>query len=284
MVLADGVVPDSDASHALEILQERELNVPLIVVTGSLSEERAVELMRQGAADYLLKDRLARLGQAVSQTLLKRQLFNAKHKAEEDRHQFFLLAADLFCVIDFHGYFKDLNPAWQATLGWTLDELRAQPYGEFLHPEDRGFSLAHAEALVTSKKAKISLENRFRCKDGSYRCLLWNAAAVPSQQLIYAVARDITEQKRLEEQYRQAQKMEAVGRLAGGVAHDFNNLLTVILGYTEMASSKLFETHPVYSMLHEIKKASERAELLTRACWHSAAGKSFSPAFSISMC
>ena len=117
---------------------------------------------------------------------------------------------------------------------------------------------------MSSQIQKASFENRWRCQDGSYRCLLWNAAAIHSQRLLYASARDITEQKRLEEQYRQAQKMEAVGRLAGGIAHDFNNLLTVILGYTEIATASLSDTDPVSPMLLEIRKAGERAELLTR--------------------
>ena len=264
VILADGVVPGFDASHALQLLQDRGLTIPLIVVTGSLSEERAVELMRLGAADYLLKDRLARLGQAVTQTLHKRQLYDAKHQAEEDRKHFFLLALDLLCVAGFDGYFKDLNPAWETTLGWTVEELCARPHHEFLHPEDREASLANAKILVPSNDTKTTFVNRFRCKDGSYRRLFWNATAVPSQGLIYAIARDITEQQRLEEQYRQAQKMEAVGRLAGGIAHDFNNLLTVILGYCELTFGSLYSGDRLRGMIQEIKKAAERAELLTR--------------------
>jgi PAS domain S-box-containing protein len=263
VILADGVVPGFDASHALQLLQDRDLHIPLIVVTGSLSEEKAVELMRLGAADYLLKDRLTRLGQAVRQTLHKRQLFHAKHRAEEDRNHFFVLALDLLCVAGFDGYFKDLNPAWETTLGWTIEELRARPFGDFLHPDDAA-SLSGASLPATPGEAKTTFENRFRCKDGSYRWLLWNAAAVPGQSLIYAIARDITEQKRLEEQYRQSQKMEAVGRLAGGIAHDFNNLLTVILGYSEIAARNLNDADPLSDMIEEIKKAAERAELLTR--------------------
>lgn len=264
VILADGVVPGFDASHALQLLQARDLHIPLIVVTGSLSEEKAVELMRLGAADYLLKDRLTRLGQAVGQTLYKRQLFHAKHQAEEDRNHFFVLALDLLCVAGFDGYFKDLNPAWETTLGWTIEELRARPFREWLHPDDHAASLANANLLAAPGEAKTTFENRFRCRDGSYRSLLWNAAAVPSQGLIYAIARDVTDQKRLEEQYRQSQKMEAIGRLAGGVAHDFNNLLTVILGYSEIAARTLYSADPMFTMIQEIKKAAERAELLTR--------------------
>lgn len=199
VILADGVVPGFDASHALKLLEDRDLHIPLIVVTGSLSEEKAVELMRLGAADYLLKDRLTRLGHAVKQTLHKRQLFHAKHKAEEDRNHFFVLALDLLCVAGFDGYFKDLNPAWETTLGWSIEELRSRPFRDLLHPDDHAASLANAHLFATPGDGKTTFENRFRCKDGSYRWLFWNAAAVPSQGLVYAIARDITEQKRASE-------------------------------------------------------------------------------------
>ena len=87
---------------------------------------------------------------------------------------------------------------------------------------------------------------------------------IGGERLMLAIVRDVSERKQLEEQFRQAQKMEAVGRLAGGVAHDFNNLLTVILGYSDVVNNQLPAEHPLRQEVEQIRKAGERAAALTR--------------------
>jgi PAS domain S-box-containing protein len=116
---------------------------------------------------------------------------------QEDR--FFALSIDMLCYADFNGYFRRVNPAWERTLGFTLAELRAQPFIEFVHPEDRERTLAQ-NRLVRAGGQALGFENRYRCKDGSYRWLLWNATADLEEQVVYSVARDITERKRAEEE------------------------------------------------------------------------------------
>lgn len=113
----------------------------------------------------------------------------------EDR--FFAVAIDLLCVLDFNGYFKRLNPAWEKTLGFTVDELRSKPFIEFVHPDDRERTLRQNREVRTGGQA-LSFENRYLCKDGSHRWLLWNAAPDFGQRVIYSVARDVTERKRAE--------------------------------------------------------------------------------------
>jgi CheY-like chemotaxis protein len=127
IILADGSLPDFNAARALDLLRERNLTTPLIVVTGSLSDERAVEYMKHGAADYLLKDRLARLGQAVRHVIEKRRLTEEAQRVQEERNRYFSLSVDMICIAGFDGYFKLLNPAWEATLGWTTQELLDRP-------------------------------------------------------------------------------------------------------------------------------------------------------------
>jgi PAS domain S-box-containing protein len=116
----------------------------------------------------------------------------------ETGNRFMNLSVDLFCTAGFDGYFKSLNPSWEKALGFTTGELMAKPYLDFIHPEDHPATVAEAGRLE-NREVTFAFENRYRCKDGSYRWFLWNAVSIPEQQLIYAVARDITERKRVEE-------------------------------------------------------------------------------------
>ena len=110
----------------------------------------------------------------------------------------------MLCIAGFDGYFKDLNPSWERTLGFTIAELKAKPFIEFVHPDDRAATIAEAQkAMVTDI---ISFRNRYLCKDGSYKWLLWKSAASAEKQLYYAVAQDITERTRQEDAARRAKE------------------------------------------------------------------------------
>jgi len=117
----------------------------------------------------------------------------------ELEERFFEVNLDLLCQLDFNGYFKRLNPAWERTLGWSRAELMARPFIEFVHPDDRERTLRQNAAVRGGGQA-LGFENRYLCKDGSFRWFLWNAAPDSNGRVIYSVARDVTERKRAEEE------------------------------------------------------------------------------------
>jgi len=134
---------------------------------------------------------LATVGSQIGQ-------FMERRRAEEQLDRFFSLSLDMLCIAGADGHFKRLNPAWEKTLGFTRAELLARPYLDFVHPDDRDATLVEAGRLTRGADA-ISFENRYACKDGSYRWLLWNAAPDPLHRHVYAIARDVTERRRAQD-------------------------------------------------------------------------------------
>ena len=163
---------------------------------GVLVEEPSADLQRNVRAVeqrvWLLG--LVFLGLGLSLSAFMRALYSEL----EIGNRFIDLSVDMFCIAGFDGYFKNLNPSWQKTLGFTREELMQKPYLEFIHPDDRQATVAEVNGLEKGE-VTLSFENRYLCKDGSYKWLLWNAVSVPEQQLIYAVGRDVTESRRAEE-------------------------------------------------------------------------------------
>ena len=108
-----------------------------------------------------------------------------------DFSRFFQLSLDMLATADEAGYFVDLNPIWPRVLGWSTDELRAKPFIDFVHPDDRDATLTAAAKLYGGGEL-VSFENRYSHKDGSYRWLMWSAVVDPTERLIFAVARDVS--------------------------------------------------------------------------------------------
>ena len=136
----------------------------------------------------------------------KKTLTKATEKAVHEVEQaFFSISIDLLCVLDFSGYFKRLNPAWERTLGFTRKELMSRPFIEFVHPDDRERTMQQNIKVREGGQA-LSFENRYLCKDGSHRWLRWNAAPDSGEKIIYSVARDITADKQAEEEREQLVK------------------------------------------------------------------------------
>lgn len=146
-----------------------------------------------------------RVGNHSSTILLAIEDLTGRREAEEDRDSLFTLSQDLVAVAGFDGCFKRLNPAWERTLGHPPGDLVGAPFLSFVHPDDREATQAQANRLTQAHDA-VSFENRYRCRDGSYRWLRWNATPSVEQQLIYAIVRDITEWKTHEERLHQTHR------------------------------------------------------------------------------
>ena len=285
VVISDWNMPGFSAAGALKVLQETALDIPFIIVSGSIGEDTAVEAMRAGAHDFVLKDKLARLMPAVeremreakgrgdAETALRRseeQLRNseARFRALIER------STDLISLTTASGSTLYMSPALEPTLGYAPSELLGRRASDLWHADDCERVAEATRQLLVTPSESVQLEFRAIHRDGSTRWLEStgrNMLGDPAVKAIVHNMRDVTERKRSEEtlrrtgeQLRQAQKMEAIGNLAGGVAHDFNNLLSVILSYSTMLASDMTPSDPRRADLEEILAAGRRAVDLTR--------------------
>ena len=189
-------------------------------------------------------------------------------ESEERFRTMFESAPTATMLLGVDGSIMAVNRSLEALLGYTEDEFRGHPVEDHVHPDDRENGAELYAELVRGDRDSYRREAQFVTKDG--RTVITHLAAAlvrdadEKPDYVIAMAEDVTQQKQLEDQLRQSQKLEAIGRLASGVSHDFNNMLTAIGGYTAFALEHADEGSALRSDLDEIRKATERAALLTR--------------------
>ena len=253
IVFADYNVPPSNGTEFFRTLKAEGLAVPFILVTGSLGDERAVDCLLEGMADYVLKDRLARLPVAVKRaleenTLRRRQAAaeSARSRAERELNEFFNLSLDFHCIAETDGRIRRLNRAFEEALGFSAVELEAAGLLDLVHPADRE-RVQEAVGQLLAGASVDKAEIRLRSADGSYKWLLSSASVVPRLGLVVAAARDISDRKCLEEQLRQQnlvlQEQNRYIQLASrmkseflaNMSHELRTPLNCIIGFAQLA-------------------------------------------------
>jgi two-component system cell cycle sensor histidine kinase/response regulator CckA len=273
VILSDYRLPGFDAMQALAYLRKRGLDIPFIVVSGTLGDELAAACAKNGATDYVLKDRMARLGPAIVQALESRKLREENRHAEDvlrDSEERYRLVteniADGVFLFDLDGRLVLANRSAERITGYSQEDLRGRSILSLLTREGAEIAHARMEAARDNQDMSPLVELELVQKDGRRVLVELNVAMVmknglPVGQL--AVARDISERRSLEDQLRQAQKMEGIGQLAGGIAHDFNNLLTAIGGRCYLVLNQLEPDNPLRRDLEIVQGAAQRAARLT---------------------
>ena len=271
IILCDHNIPSFGGWAALAIARQLAADVPFILVTGSLDEETAVAYLKGGATDYILKDRLIRLGPAVLEALDSARQRQALRRQERLLRQIIDADPNLIFVKDWEGRFVLVNEATAAVYGTTVDGLLGKTDADFNSNQvEVAHFLRDDREVMSSGRSKLISEEPVT-NPATQQTRWFQTIKVPlalpddDSPKLLGVATEITERKRLEEQLLQSQKMEAVGQLAGGVAHDFNNILTAIVGYADLLAAEFTGTNSRHlEDLEEIRKAARRAAALTR--------------------
>ena len=295
VVLSDYSMPHFSGVEAIRIIKEEYPSIPLIIVTGTIDEETAVKCMKEGADDYVLKERIARLGIAIRGTLEKRQMQLEKEQIEivlwqsaQEWRTTFDSIGDAITLLDREGRILRCNQAMRDLIDQPWKDIIGRPCWELTH----GTSEPIEECPYVRMKETLNREaSDLQLKNRWYHVIV-DPLLDQSGLLTGAVhiLQDITQRRKEEEdrqklelQFQQAQKLESLGVLAGGIAHDFNNLLMAILGNADLAMSEISPVSPARESIDEIVNASRRAaELCRQMLAYSGKGRFEIAAFNLS--
>ncbi|OJF14426.1 hybrid sensor histidine kinase/response regulator [Couchioplanes caeruleus] len=281
VVICDYNMPALRAEEALEQIRRQDPDIPFILVSGEVGEETAAAVMRAGAQDFVLKSKLARLAPAVQRELReaaeRRQRRRAESALRDSEERFRLLAEHAQDIIFRYRLLPEpaveyLSPAIASIIGRAPDDFYGDPDLIFrlVEPEDRS---ALERSWRSPRPGTVTV--RWRGPSGETVWTEQRAVAIADDAgrvvAVEGILRDTTEQvlaeqqrAELERQLRQAERLDSLGQLAGGVAHDFNNLLAVISGYAAMIAEDLAPDDPVQSDVNGIQQAAARGTALIR--------------------
>ena len=268
LVIGDYSMPHFSGTAALAMLRQRGLDVPYICVSGTITEELAVAAMKAGAHDYVTKGHLKRLLPAIERELREARA-RATLRATEASFATLVEHAPVGIYRSSpEGRFLSANGALVRMLGYeSAADVLGLDMGRDVYADP-----AERQRLVErdtySDRQYDNVEATWKRRDGRPLTVQLSVRAVRNAegQVEYyeTFVRDVTDQRRLQQQVLQSQKMEAVGRLAGGIAHDFNNLLTVITSYSDLLLEDLAPDDGKRDDLEQVRKAADGAAALTR--------------------
>ena len=269
LILSDYTLPRFDGMAALERARRWAPTVPFIIVTGSINEETAVRCMKAGATDYLLKNNLARIGPAIESALERESAMGerrlaeaALRRSEANLRAIFDNTLQAFILADRWGRIHAMN----AVAARFVHDLVGDPVAEgdeipeFVHASD-AFGRALAGERVTEERSIVGRDGLERFYEATCTPVLDDSRGVIG---VCLSAVDITERRHVEENLRRAERMQATGRLAGGVAHEVNNMMTAVMGFGEFLLRSLEEGDTRRADVQEILKAAHRAADVTR--------------------
>ncbi len=273
IVISDFVMPRFSGLDALRTLKESGIGIPFIIVSGKIGEETAVEAMRAGANDYIIKGNLARLAPAVEREMAdaevrrkRRQAEDALRESEERFRNLFERHSAVKLIIEPEmGNIIDANAAAEQFYGWPIEKLKQMRIQQ-INVLPTGTVKSEMEKAASPESS--GFEFRHRRSDGSIRDVevFSNKIELAGKSLLYSIIHDITARKRVETENAQLevlnlqlQKAESLGRMAGAIAHHFNNMLGAVIGNLELAVMDLPPGSDALNNLTQAIKASHRA-------------------------
>ena len=284
LIISDYALPEFDGMQALKLWRQQHPALPFIILTGSMNEETAVDCMKAGATDYVIKERIKRLPFAVQEALAQQRIRSEKEWAEqalresEARFRKMLEMMPLpLCYVNKNGVITFRNKRFDQVFGYTaIDVPTLAEWWQHAYPDAQyrqwvtGTWDAAVKRAAEEGRDIDSIEYRVTCRSGEERIVEISGITLGDDFLATFI--DITERKlaeaekeKLRAQLNQSQKMETVGHLAGGIAHDFNNILAAIIGYADLLQTKMSADDPLYSNVEHILSSSERAVTLVHS-------------------